>query len=300
MVRCMPRLRLTIAIGASMAAAACRPAEAPPTPSASDPVTQAAEPRQDVPEEQRSPDLFGAWLVHSVSTTNYAPRDRSWNMIVFVGVDQLEVLSQCITVGPFDYGRTVGGGIVVRQISVSPRPRATPTPALTQCARALSTAESAMPPILLAALDVKREADGSVMLSGQEGKVILRRPPGALGNPRGQAPPPRVPPLLGAWRFLSVNGRTLLPDESIELLLRPRHLEWRSGCVSEVREMRSEGDKLIPGDSDLFPICERGLTEAERSASRLFTDTVATRMGQDGRLRVQGSGVTAELIPLVS
>lgn len=299
MVHCMPRLRLTIAIGASVAAAACRPAEGLPTPFSGS-VVQAAEPRQDLPEEQRSPDLFGAWLVQSVSTADSAPQDRFWDMVVLVGVRQLEVLSQCITIGPFDYGRTLGGGIGVRQTPVLPRPRATAAPVRVQCARALSPTESAMPSILLAAVDVKREADGSVMLSGRIGSVTLRRPSSALGNPRGQAPPPRVPPLLGAWRFASVNGRTLLPDERMELLLRPGRLEWRSGCVSEVKKLRSEGDKLILGDIDPFPICERGLSEAEQSASRLFIGTVVTRMGQDGRLSVQGSGVTAKLVPLVS
>lgn len=300
MVEFMPRLRVIVAIGGSVAAAACRPAEAPPAQPAMNSVIQVIEPRQDMPEEQRSPDLFGAWIVQSVSTANPARQDRSYEMVVLVGVRQVEVLSQCITIGLFDYGRTTGGGIAVRQTPISPRARAPATLAPPQCARMPSPAESAMPLILLAAVDVMRQADGSVVLSGRKGRVTLRRPTGPLRNPRGYAPPPRVPPFLGGWRFVSVNGHTLPVDEAMELLLRPKRLEWRSGCVSEVRELRSEGDKLVPGDIDPFPICERGLSEVERSARRLLAGIIATRMGQDGRLRLQGSGVTAELVPLAS
>lgn len=301
MVQHMPRLRLTIAICASAAVAACGPAETPPAPPASDLTIQVAEPRRDLPEEQRSPDLFGAWLVQSVSTADSVPKDRFWDMVLLVGVRQLEVLSQCVTIGPFDYGRMKSGRrLVAEQRPVSPRREATPTPSPIQCARALSPAESTLPPILLSGVDVKREADGSVTLSSREGRVSLRRPTGALRNPRGEAPVPRVRPLLGAWRFVSVNGRAVPPDEGVELLLRPKHLEWRSGCVSEVRETRIEGDKLIPADVDPFPVCERGLSEAERSVGRIASGPFATRMRQDGRLRVQGSGVTAELVPLVS
>lgn len=286
-------------MGASLLLAACGPAQAPPAPPASDQLVPATEPRQDLPEEQRSPDLFGAWLVQTVTTSDPALQDRSWDIFLLVGVRQLEVLSQCITLGPFDYGRTVGGGIAVRQTSVLPRPGVAAAPPLPQCARMRSPAERSIPSILLAASDVKRRGDGTVALSGRAGAMTIRRPQAALRNPRGEAPPPRVPPPLGAWRFVRVNGRTLAPNQAMELLLRPKYLEWRSGCVSEVRALQREGGKLLPGDSDPFPACERGRSDAERLAERLFADTVAFRMDAEGRLRLQGSGITAELEPLI-
>ena len=299
MIRCIQRWRLTMAV-ASLAVAGCEASEAPPAPPASDPAIEPPEPRQDLPDEQRSPDLLGAWIVESVATPGPALQDRSWEMVLLVGVRQLELLSQCVTIGPFDYGRRAGGGIAVGPVTVAPGTgRATPPPP-PQCARALSPAEGALPRLLLAAREVRREEDGTVSLAGPAGTVTLRRPKGALANPRGQAPPPRVPPPLGAWRFVTVDGRTLPPGEGMELLLRPSHIEWRSGCVSEVRELRSEGHLLLPGPSDPFPVCERGRSESERAAERLFGAPVAMRMAADGRLVLRGSGLTAELVPLVS
>ncbi len=128
---------------------------------------------------------------------------------------------------------------------------------------------------------------------------VAPRSHGAFQNPRGQAPPP-VPPSLGAWRLASIDGRTIAPDASIELLLRPRYLEWRSGCVAEVRELEREGDRLLPGKADPYPVCERGRSKAELLAGRLFSGAVALQMRPDGRLRLQGSGVAAELEPLGS
>jgi hypothetical protein len=105
---------------------------------------------------------------------------------------------------------------------------------------------------------------------------------------------------LGAWRLASIDGRTIAPDAGIELLLRPRYLEWRSGCVAEVRELEREGDRLLPGKADPYPVCERGRSKAELLAGRLFSGAVALQMSPDGRLRLQGSGVAAELEPLGS
>ena len=297
-VRTLPRLWVIGTIAAALSVAACKQTEAPPAPPALDQIAQSAEPRRDLPEEQRSPDLFGAWLVQAVSTPEAALQDRSWDMVLLVGVRQLELLSQCVTIGPFDYGRTVGGGIAVRQSSVAPRPGPA-APAPVQCARTLSPAERAIPPILLASSEVRRRSDGSVVLSGGAGALTVRRPSGALRNPRGASPPPRVPPALGAWRFVKVDGRTIAPAHTMELLLRPKHLEWRSGCVSEVKTLGREADTLVLSDSDAFPVCERGRSEAERLAERLFSGKVAFRMGAEGRLRLRGSGVTAELDPLV-
>lgn len=295
MAQSLPRVLL---IGASLLAAGCTPPEPEPAPPAAAPVTPVAEPRQDLPEEQRSPDLFGAWLVDGIEAPKPVARDRSWDMVLLVGVRQLELLSQCVTIGPFDYGRTPGGGIAVRQPVAVPRSSASPPPA--QCARALSPAEAAMPAVLLGATDVRRQADGRVLVAGPRGSALLRRPEAALRNPRGQAPPPRVPPLVGAWRFVSVDGRALSPGEEMELLLRPSRLEWRSGCVSDVRELHREGDSLRAGESDMFPVCERGRSEAERAVERLLSDGVAAQTSPDGRLRLQGSGVTAQLVPLTS
>lgn len=294
------RFCLSVAIGASCSMAGCKPAEAPPAPPASGQAVQNAEPRQDLPDEQRSPDLFGAWVVESVGTPAPAPKDRSWDMILLVGARQLEVLSQCVTIGPFDYGRTGGGGIAVRQVAIPAGPQPGTMPPRVQCARALSPAEAAVSSILPSVVDVERKSGGAVSLTGRAGSITLRRPQGALSNPRGQMPPPRAPLLLGAWRFVSVDGRTLAANEGMELLLRPWHLEWRSGCVNEIKELRREGDNLVPGAADPFPVCERGRSKAELSAERLFTGTVATRMGQDARLRLEGSGIVAELVPLTS
>ncbi len=299
LVRPVPWSGFAAAIGTSLSLAACGPTQAPPAPPASDQVVHTAEPRQDLSEEQRSPDLFGAWLVQTVTTPGPALQDRSWDTVLLVGVRQLEVLSQCITIGPFDYGRTVGGGIAVRQTSVSPHPGVAAAPPPPQCARMRSPAERAIPSILLASSDVKRLGDGAVAISGRAGALTVRRPEGALRNPRGEAPPPRLPPPLGAWRFVRVNGRPLAADQAMELLLRPKHLEWRSGCVSGVKELRQERDKLVSSDSDAFPVCERGRSEAERLAARLFAGTVAFQTDAEGRLRLQGSGVTAELDPLI-
>ncbi len=86
----------------------------------------------------------------------------------------------------------------------------------------------------------------------------------------------------------------------MELLLRPHWLEWRSGCVSEVRELRIERGLLVPGASDPFPVCERGRSEGELALERLFEGAVVTKMGPDGRLTLQSAGITAKLEPLVS
>lgn len=279
--------------------AACQPA---PTPSAvpeAETPQPPPEPRADLPTEQRSPDLFGAWLIE-VAAAPGARQPEGWTeMILLVGNRQLQVQSQCVTVGPFDYGRTEGGGIVV---SVPAPPRRSPESDMlqppAQCARALSPAEAALAPILLAARTVKPDAAGSVTLAGQAGSLVLRRPTGALANPYGQAPPPALPPLLGSWRVLSLNGDALRPDERVELLLRPNHIEWRSGCVNESRLLRRDGDRLIPGEVDPFPVCERGRSDAEDAMERLLSAAVAARIAADGRLSLQGSGVVAELAPL--
>jgi hypothetical protein len=208
-------------------------------------------------------------------------------------------LSQCITIGPFDYGRTTGGGIVVTPAQVVPRPRRTNVPPPAQCARTRTPDEAKVAPVLLSAREVGVR-DGIVSLSGPAGRLTLRRPTGALSNPRGEAPAPRIPPLLGAWRFVAVNGHAIRESGRMELLLRPNWLEWRSGCVSEVRELRIERDLLIPGASDPFPVCERGRSRSELTVERLLAVPVASRMEQNGRLTLQGSGVTAQLEPLTS
>lgn len=282
---------------ALVALSSCKPVQAPPAPPAvAEPVAAPAAPRQDLPEEQRSPDLFGAWRVERIAAPGPAPIDGSWDMILLVGLRQIEILSQCVTIGPFDYGRTVGGGIAVGPTAVRPRPGTTTPP---QCARALSSGEQAIGSVLFDASEVRRDATGAVALAGRAGIVTLRRPPGALANPRGQAPPPALPPTLGAWRFSSVDGRVLAPGQEMELLLRPSHLEWRSGCVGEVRELGREGNRLVPGASDPFPVCERGRSDAELAVGRLVERAIDVRMMPDGRLTLKGSGVTATLEPLV-
>jgi hypothetical protein len=237
--------------------------------------------------------------MESVAAPDPVAQDRSWDTILLVGLRQLEVLSQCITIGPFDYGRTAGGGISVRLTPVTPRAGPAGVPPPVQCARGHSPAEQALPRVLLAAREV-RARNGRIVLSGPAGAMILHRPQGALRNPRGQAPPPKVPPLLGAWRFTIVNNRTLPANERMELLLRPNRLEWRSGCVSAAKAALIDRNVLHPGEIDPFPVCERGHSEAELALDRLFEKPVVTRMEANGRLTLQGGGVTAELEPLTS
>lgn len=288
-----------LAFASLLILASCDPAGAPPA-APKDEATPTArvapEPRHDLPDEQRWPDLFGAWRVVRIDAPLEVPQDRSWDMILLVGVRQIEALSQCIAIGPFDYGRTSGGGIAVRPIAAPPAPGAEPP--LPQCARSLSPAERALAPVLLAANEVARAPDGTVQLSGSSGTIVMRRPAGALANPRGESPPPRLPPPLGAWTFLSLDGRLVGAGGAMELLLRPRHLEWRSGCVSEVKALRRAGGRLLPGAAEPHPVCERGRSDGERVAGRLFAGPVTVMMRADGRLRLTGSGATADLIPL--
>ena len=293
-------------LGMALIASACGPAQTPP--GAQEPETSVAiqrpdaahpEPRSDLPTEQRTPDLFGTWLIETVAKSGAGPRERYSDMILLVGNRQLEVLSQCVTIGPFDYARTAGGGIVISQPEVRPRPpSAAPAPAPVQCARALSPAEQALAPILLAARTVTPGRGGTVALAGQAGTVAMRRPAGALANPRGQAPPPRTPPLLGTWQLVALDGRPLIADERIELLLRPGRIEWRSGCVNETRTLSRDRDSLILGEVDPFPVCERGRSPAERALETLLSAALKARTSADGRLTLQGSGVIAELAPL--
>lgn len=293
------RGRIGAALAALLVVGACNPpTQSPSTPVASEPASAAIDGRQDLPDEQRSPDLFGAWLVEMVAAPGPLRMGESGDTVLLVGVHQLELLSQCITIGPFDYGRVMGR-IRVRQQAVQPLPpQASPAPAPVVCARTLTPAERKLGPLLLAAREVRRQEDGSVSISGSAGSLILRRPSGPLVNPRGEVPAPRVPPLIGAWRFVSIGGRPVPFADRMELLLRPHRLEWRSGCVSQAKELRVEAGRLIPGEEDPFPICERGRSEAELAAERLFAGPVAARMGEDGRLRLEGSGIVAELEPL--
>lgn len=298
MFKCRVALWFISLGGASLAAAGCEQA-APPRISAASGVDQAS-PRNDLPGEQRSTEFFGSWLVRILSANGTALQNYASDMILLVGINQLEVISQCVTIGPFEYFRTSTGGIRVEQIEVHPRRGPAASPAPVQCARALSPAEAAVGPLLLGATEIQARTDGTVLLSGDEGTMILSRPAGTLKNPRGQAPPPPVPPSLGAWRFLTVNGRTLPSNEKMELLLRPGHIEFRSGCVSDVRGLRRDGDHLLPGDVEPIAACERARSPTEALVETLISAPVATRMERDGRLRLHGSGVTAELVPLTS
>jgi hypothetical protein len=283
---------------AAIAGAACKPADAPAPTRGAEPPASTPEPRSDLPDEQRTPDLFGAWRIERLSAPGLQPQGRGEDMVLLVGNRQVEILSQCVTIGPFDYGRRVGGSIIVTQAAPLPRPPSQagvlPPP---QCARALSPAEQVLPPVLFGGGSVTRNADGSVTIAGPGGSLLLRRPSGALANPRGQTPPPPVP-LLGAWQVLSVNGSRLADNERAELLLRPHHLEWRSGCVNEARGLRREANMLLPGGIDPFPVCERGRSDAERGLEELTAGPIAARMAANGRLTLQGRGVTAELAPL--
>lgn len=293
--------RFATLLGLAVVVGGCEPGNAPPAPPLSAQSAPPVQGRQDLPEEHRSLDLFGAWMIERVVAPGAVPQGRSHGMVLFVGNREVEVLSQCVTIGPFDYGRTGGGGVSISP--PSPRPLVpgygpAPPPPAPRCARALSPAERSLPAILFTASSVRREASGAVILTGDAGSVVLRRPAGALANPRGQAPSPSLPPLLGAWRFERIHGTALSVDQRAELLLRPRHIEWRSGCVHEVRATSVEGTTLLPGDIYPFPICERGLNEAEVALGRLFQAPVATQMSLDGRLALAGSGVRAELAPL--
>jgi hypothetical protein len=292
--------RLALLLGAVFASAGCEQAEAPPAPAPA-PAGPAFEPRQDLPEETRALDLFGAWLVTSVRAPAPVQWEQGHQTLLLAGSRQLEILSQCVRIGPFTYGRLDRDGIAISQSepTVAPAPdRDVPPPV--QCTRTLSPMESILPRILLTAERVVRQADGSVLLSGQAGALVLRRPDGALANPRGEAPPPERPPLIGAWRFVEVNERPLPAGGAIELLLRPPIIEWRSGCVNEARMLMVDGDRLLPGPVDPFPVCERGRDETELAIGRMTSGPIVTRMQRNGRLSLSGSGVTAELVPLTS
>jgi hypothetical protein len=296
--------RLAFALCSALIAGACQPS--PKSAASPDPDTAvasprpgapASEPRADLPTEQRTPDLFGSWTIETVAAPGVDLRERYWDMTLFVGNRQLEILSQCVTIGPFDYARTVGGGIVVTPAQPRARPPAAPgVPVLAQCARGHTPQEQALPRILLAARDVTHDGRGTVTLTGKAGSIVMRRPAGALANPRGRTPPPATPPLLGAWRLFSLGGRQI--GDRIELLLRPRTVEWRSGCVNEARTLHIDRDSLVPGEVDPFPVCERGRSEAEEALERLLSARVAARTSANGRLTLSGSGVAAEFVPL--
>ena len=300
-----PKAWCAFVAAAILAAGGCKPAEGPSTPQEPGaPVASGATPalpgaRQDLPEEQRTPDLFGAWRVESVAAPDRRIHYDSMPMLLLVGNRELQILSQCITIGPFDYARTPGGGIAISQAVVTPRPPGSDVaPAPVQCARALSPAEGTLGPLLLTARTVKPEADGGVVVAGSAGAMTIRRL-GVLPNPGGEAPPPRVPPLLGAWRVLVIDGRRLNEySQRMELLLRPAHIEWRSGCINSTKTLTLDGATLIPGEAEPFPVCERGRTEAEDAMSRLLDRPIAARMEHDGGLGLSGSGVAAELAPL--
>jgi hypothetical protein len=75
-------------------------------------------------------------------------------------------------------------------------------------------------------------------------------------------------------------------------------IEWRSGCVNEARTLGVEGERLLPGAVDPFPVCERGRSEAEQAIGRLVAGPIDTVLQRSGRLTLTGSGVTARLVPL--
>jgi hypothetical protein len=289
-----------IAIGAVSAAAACEPTETVVAPDrGADPHARAQpEQRADLRAEEGSPDLFGAWIVEGVGTSDTQAQAEPWDTVLLVGLNQLEVLSQCVTIGPFDYHRTGGGGIAVRQATGTSRARPANVPTPTMCTRGLTSRERVLGPLLLAAQKVTVAKDGTISLLGPAGTLTARRPAGPLRNPRAYFPAPRLPPLLGAWRFVSVNGRMLPASQRMELLLRPRYLEWRSGCIHEARQLAATDNRLIPGEIEPLGVCERMETEAEKAVGRMVANPVAIRREQDGRLRLHGSEVTAELEPL--
>lgn len=292
-----------LGIGAALAATACKPDDRVAAPDraarASAPGAGIPPARADLRTEEGSPDLFGAWIVRQVTNSQPAAQSESWDTILLIGLDQLEVLSQCITIGPFDYDRTVGGGISVRQSPVVPRASPANLPAPVKCARMLSPAEATLGPLLLAAREVRANADGTIAISGPAGTLVAHRPAGALRNPHGNMPPPRLPPLLGAWRFVAIDGRVLPPNERMELLLRPNRIEWRSGCIREARERAGGETRLIPGGAIPASVCERMETASESAVGRLIGNPMIARMSQDGKLQLQGSGVTAQLEPLI-
>jgi hypothetical protein len=295
--------RLALLLGAALASAGCEPRQAPPAPApaAAQPTV---EPRQDLPDEVRALDLFGAWSVDAIVAPTNVRWDQGWPMTLLAGSRQVEILSQCVTIGPFDYG-VASGGLLTMRMPEAPReaansPTLPPRPAPVQCARALSPAEQMASRILLRAERGVSGPDDTVILESAVGSLRLRRPPGPLANPRGNVPPPERPPLIGAWRFVQVNGRTLPPGGSMELLLRRPIIEWRSGCVNEARTLSVEGDRLLPGPIDPFPVCERGRSQAELAIARLTSGPILTTMQRSGRLTLTGSGITAELVPLTS
>lgn len=282
-----------LALGCALLLIACARPPAPPPPP--DSPSGSVDSSQDLPAEQRSPDLFGSWLVEEIAPAGEPPRPEPI-MILLVGSHELEAVSQCIRIGPFQYDRTAGGGIAVRQ---PPPRRPTPgSPPIAMCARGLSPNEQALAPILLAARRVERRPDGRIAISGPEGGLTMVRPVGALANPWGNAPPPPVPPALGAWRLASIDGLELAESERIELLLRSHRIEWRSGCVNQGRALHREGDRLLPGEIDPFAVCERGRTRAEEALGRLTSGPIIARMSPSGRLGLTGSGVDAEFVPL--
>ena len=294
----MGAFRIAPLLGAALASVGCERAEAPtPAPAIAAP---GFEPRQDLPDEVRALDLFGAWTIEAIFSPGEVRWDQGWPQILLAGSRQLEILSQCVRIGPFNYGVMDRGRIAVTIPEATPEQSSIPglRPPPVQCARALSPDEQIASRILLTAKRAVRRPDGAVIIGAEIGSLLLRRPPGALANPRGNAPPPERPPPIGAWRFVQVNGRTLPAAEGMELLLRPSTIEWRSGCVNEARTLRIEGERLLPGDVDPFPVCERGRSEAEEAVARLFSGPIDTRMQRSGRLRLSGSGLTAELVPL--
>jgi hypothetical protein len=167
-----------------------------------------------------------------------------------------------------------------------------------QCARALSPDEQIASRILLTAERALRRPDGSVVIQSQAGSLLLRRPPAALANPRGNVPSARAP---AADRRLALRrGERAHPPARRSHGAPPAPLDDRValGLRQRSADARRRGRTPAAGGVDPFPVCERGRSEAEQAIGRLVAGPIDTVLQRSGRLTLTGSGVTARLVPL--
>ena len=246
--------------------AACKPAEPagnalhalpPPAPQRAAPVTPDA--------------LFGQWQLVRLGGAAL-PEGAAIHLLV--GHSGVEAVSQCVAFG-------------FRLPGQPPPPRFPSIPVQPVCARALSPAEERFSAVVNPILRMERRAGGQVALIGEEGEAVIARPASPVTNPFANAPRPDPRLMWGAWHVAAADGRPVGGGERIEILFGRRAVDGRSGCVPMHWAHEQQGETLTFARlAAPVPVCERGLSEAERGVERVFS----------GHVRIARSTATERLL----
>lgn len=238
------------------------------------PRAPAAEPEAAAPLAAVSlTSLQGAWRAEAVDGRPMDAREfeNHGPTRVVVEAGRIRAQSQCV---PFAWRVSEDAG----RLTLAPEDVGA------VCQRSRSAWETAFEAAMTGAAAARPRADGTVLLEGPRGTVLLRR-----------EPPPRPAAIEGVWRLEYLDGvnAEAFGSEPIVLTIGPDTIRAQAGCAAFLWRYERDFDALRLTRGNPGEMCARGLSDWERRFERVTDAVNRASVDHMGVLRL--TGATADL-----